>query len=62
MLEFSILEMLFYFCVQKNGIEKNLGLGKLNDYEVNLIKAALPELDKNIAKGEEFLSKNPCPK
>lgn len=46
----------------KNGIEKNLGLGKLNDYEVNLIKAALPELDKNIAKGEEFLSKNPCPK
>jgi len=62
MLEFSILEMPFYFCVQKNGIEKNLGLGKLNDYEVNLIKAALPELDKNIAKGEEFLSKNPCPK
>lgn len=54
--------MPFYFCVQKNGIEKNLGLGKLNDYEVNLIKAALPELDKNIAKGEEFLSKNPCPK
>jgi malate dehydrogenase len=44
----------------KDGIEKNLGLGKLNDYEVNLIKAALPELDKNIAKGEEFLVKNPC--
>lgn len=44
----------------KNGIEKNLGLGKLIDYEVNLIRTALPELDKNIQKGEEFLSKNPC--
>jgi malate dehydrogenase len=44
----------------KNGVEKNLGLGKLNDLEVNLIKSALPELLKNIKKGEEFLAKNPC--
>jgi len=44
----------------KNGVEKNLGLGKMIDYEVNLIKSALPELQKNIKKGEEFLAKNPC--
>lgn len=50
----------FLFLVKKNGIEKNLGLGKLIDYEVNLIRNALPELDKNIQKGEEFLTKNPC--
>lgn len=44
----------------KNGIKKNLGLGKMIDYEVNLIRTALPELQKNIKKGEEFLTKNPC--
>lgn len=43
----------------KNGVEKNLGLGKLNDYEVTLVKNAMPELQKNIKKGEEFLAKNP---
>lgn len=41
----------------KNGIEKNLGIGKLLDYEVNLLKTAMPELQKNIAKGEEFVAK-----
>lgn len=46
--------------IKKNGIKKNLGLGKMIDYEVNLIKTALPELQKNIKKGEEFLTKNPC--
>ena len=40
--------------LQKNGVEKNLGLGKLTDFEVDLIKAAMPELKKNIQKGEEF--------
>jgi malate dehydrogenase len=44
----------------KNGIEKNFGLGKMIDFEVNLIKNALPELQKNIKKGEEFIAKNPC--
>jgi len=43
----------------KNGVEKNLGLGKMNDFEVSLVKAAMPELQKNIKKGEEFLAKNP---
>jgi len=40
-------------------VERNLGLGKMNDFEVGLVKAAMPELQKNIKKGEEFLSKNP---
>lgn len=41
----------------KEGIEKNLGMGKLVDFEVNLLKAAMPELISNIAKGEDFVSK-----
>ena len=48
-----------FFYRQRNGVEKNLGLGKLNDYEVTLVKNAMPELQKNIKKGEEFLAKNP---
>merc|ERR1712224_895133 len=38
----------------KNGLEKNLGLGKLSDYEEELLKACIPELQKTIKKGEEF--------
>lgn len=41
----------------KNGIEKNLGIGKLNDYEKELLAKAIPELKKNIAKGEQFVNK-----
>jgi len=41
----------------KDGIEKNLGMGKLIDFEVNLLKAAMPELISNIQKGEEFVYK-----
>lgn len=41
----------------KNGIEKNLGLGKLNDFEKELLKAALPELKGSIKKGVEFAAK-----
>ena len=41
---------------QRNGIEKNLGLGKLTDFEVDLIKKAMPELIANIQKGEEFVA------
>ncbi|ESO11257.1 hypothetical protein HELRODRAFT_104724 [Helobdella robusta] len=43
----------------KNGVEKNLGLGKLSEFEIGLVKNAIPELQKNIKKGEEFLLKNP---
>lgn len=42
----------------KNGVEKNLGLGKLLDVEVDLIKIAMPELKKNIQKGEDFVHKS----
>ncbi|XP_073982969.1 malate dehydrogenase 2 [Rhodnius prolixus] len=41
----------------KNGVEKNLGIGKVTDYEKELIKAALPELKKNIQKGIDFVNK-----
>lgn len=43
----------------KNGLEKNLGLGKLNSFEEGLLKTAVPELQKNIAKGEQFVKENP---
>jgi hypothetical protein len=39
-------------------VEKNLGLGKLIDFEVNLIKAGMGELKKNIQVGEEFAAKS----
>merc|ERR1711884_444451 len=38
----------------KNGLEKNLGLGKLSAYEEELLKACIPGLQKTIKKGEEF--------
>jgi len=41
--------------IGKNGIEANLGLPKLNAYEQGLLKAAIPELHKNIKKGEDFV-------
>lgn len=44
--------------IGKNGIESNLGLPKLNSYEKSLLAAAIPELKKNIQKGEEFVKNN----
>ncbi|XP_065221260.1 malate dehydrogenase, mitochondrial [Planococcus citri] len=41
----------------KNGVESNLGIGKLSAYEQQLLKAALPELQKNIQKGVDFVNK-----
>ncbi|XP_022906491.1 malate dehydrogenase, mitochondrial [Onthophagus taurus] len=41
--------------IGRNGIEKNLGLGKLSDYEQQLVKAAIPELKANVATGEKFV-------
>lgn len=40
------------------GAEKNLGMGELSDFEKEKMKEVLPELQKNIAKGEEFIAKN----
>ena len=36
------------------GIEENLGLGDLSDYEKQQVDKAIPELIKNIEKGEKF--------
>jgi malate dehydrogenase len=40
-----------------NGVEKNLGLGKLSSFEQDLLQKALPELKKNIQVGEDFVNK-----
>jgi len=37
-----------------NGVEKILPLGKLNDYESELIKKAVADLNGNITKGVQF--------
>ncbi|XP_055377614.1 malate dehydrogenase, mitochondrial [Condylostylus longicornis] len=41
----------------RNGLEKNLGMPPLNDYEKKLVEAAVPELQKNIKKGVDFAKK-----
>ncbi|XP_063810035.1 malate dehydrogenase, mitochondrial [Pseudophryne corroboree] len=38
----------------KNGIEKNLGLGKLSPFEEKLVAEAMGELKASIKKGEDF--------
>lgn len=42
----------------KNGLEKNLGLGQLNDYEKKLVEAAKAELQASIKKGQDFVKNN----
>nr|CAH8841502.1 unnamed protein product [Trichobilharzia regenti] len=37
-----------------SGVEKNMGIGKLNEYEIELLKKLIPELKANIKKGKEF--------
>uniref|UniRef100_A0A1B6DH64 Malate dehydrogenase n=1 Tax=Clastoptera arizonana TaxID=38151 RepID=A0A1B6DH64_9HEMI len=39
-----------------NGVQKNIGLGKLSGYECKLLENALPDLKKNIQKGEDFIN------
>ncbi|KAH3891809.1 malate dehydrogenase, mitochondrial-like [Dreissena polymorpha] len=41
----------------RHGVETNLGMGKLIEYERKLVDAAMPELLANIKKGEEFVKK-----
>lgn len=41
----------------RNGVKQNLGLGNLTSYERELLKIAVPELQKNIKKGEDFIDK-----
>ena len=41
----------------QNGVERNLGVGQLSDFEADkLANEVLPELKTNIAKGEEFVA------
>jgi len=44
----------------KNGAESNLGMGQMTEYEVNLLDKAVPELNKNIKKGEDWIKANPA--
>jgi len=39
-----------------SGVAKNLGLGKLSEYEAKLVEAAIPELKNSIKKGEAFVA------
>ena len=41
--------------LQKKGIEKNLGIGKVSPFEEKMIAEAIPELKASIKKGEEFV-------
>jgi len=41
-----------------NGIEKNLGLGNLDAFEQDVLKAGLAELKTSIKNGEDFVAKN----
>ena len=40
-------------------MEKNLGMGKLIEYEVELVSKAMEELKGNIQKGIDFVANNP---
>lgn len=58
----SVVPGLEYFSTPvvlgKNGLEKNLGLGKLTDYEQKLVEAAKSELQASIQKGVDFVKNN----
>lgn len=41
--------------LQKKGIEKNLGIGKISPFEEKMIAEAIPELKASIKKGEDFV-------
>jgi len=41
----------------KNGMEKNLGLGKLSKYEEKMVAEAMDELKKSVKKGIDFANK-----
>lgn len=41
-----------------DGAEKNLGMGELSDFEKQKLEELMPELQSNIAKGQEFCEQN----
>jgi malate dehydrogenase len=40
------------------GVEKVYGMGELNDYEKEALKAMMPELAASIEKGHKFVHDN----
>ena len=46
-----------YVELGKDGVKSVKEIGKINKFEENLVKEAVPELKKNIEKGKEFASK-----
>ncbi|KAK3752738.1 hypothetical protein QZH41_018712, partial [Actinostola sp. cb2023] len=40
----------------KNGVARNIGMGELSDYEKKKMEEVLPELLKNVKKGENFVN------
>lgn len=58
----SVVPGLDYFSTPvllgKNGLEKNMGLGEINDYEKKMVEAAKAELQASIKKGIEFVKNN----
>ncbi|XP_060074977.1 malate dehydrogenase, mitochondrial-like [Ylistrum balloti] len=42
----------------ENGVDTNLGVGKMIEYEIELASAAMGELKANIKKGEDFVANN----
>lgn len=45
-------------CFQGEGIVKNLGMSSLDEFETEMVKAALPELARNIQKGIDYANKS----
>lgn len=39
--------------IQKKGLEKNLGIGKITPFEEKMIAEAIPELKASIKKGKD---------
>ncbi|KAF9969187.1 hypothetical protein BGZ73_008568 [Actinomortierella ambigua] len=44
-----------------NGVERIVPLPELSEYEQELLKVAIPELEANIAKGSKFITDPPAP-
>jgi len=40
--------------IKINGVEKNLGIGKLSKYEEELLEECVPVLSRHIEAGEAF--------
>ena len=48
------MQLIDFHLLQRDGIEKNFGLGLISDFERKLVDSSLPKLNKSIKKGIEF--------